>query len=1381
MMGYYTFAEMNPNPNSLHPLSPAALDLLARRAEAAEDTKTAPRGLAPLSYPQLSRWFFAHLHPQSTAFNLPKLLTLRGHVDEPALRRALQAIVERQTALRTVYHLEGDEPTQRVVAPQPIDLSCHDLRSSATADRWRRLGNLLDAASERPFDLSSDQLIRAVLIQLADDEWRLQVTFHHIAFDGWSTGVFLADFAEEYRAAVTGGDATLPPLQSQVPEVAAWQRGQADTPAFEQARRYWRDRLRGVSPLELPLDHPAASMMQNRGGRCQVRLNPDRWASVLGCARDHDCTPFVVAFAAWAVLTARRCNQATCLLGVMLAGRTRTEWERLIGNFVNVLPIVVDLDDAPTFLALLAQVRQRSAEALVHQDFPSQLLTQDIAPVRRSGAETPFPVLFNFRNLPLALPQNLPEVSVVELTMPPRGAVAPLTLNVSPDAGGALLDLDFDADQMTALTATRWLEAYVTILGAAVAAPETPVIRLPVMGRPEQAQLAAWNETDRPRDRTLTLPALLARQAEATPDRIAVTAPDAEWTYRELAQHTQGIARVLRHHGVGPGMFVGVCMDRCAGLVAALAGVLEAGAGVVPIDPLLPRARILGMLEDAGVTILLSGPGTPALLGDTNCRLLPWDTPDEGPASSVAARPLSASDPAYVIFTSGSTGRPKGVVISQSGLVNELEWTRTEFSLEADDAVCQLSAISFDGSIWEFWLPLIAGARLVMVPPGDHRDPHAVIDVIQTHHVSVLQVVPTMLRALLDTGRLGKAESLRRVFPIGEALTWDVVTAFRRVHPAAMVNLYGPTEATIHATAWVADARTAERPVPIGRPIANMRAHVLDRHGELAPIGVQGELCLAGEGVALGYLHRPELTAERFVPDPFRPGPGRMMYHTGDLARWADDGMLEFFGRADTQIKLRGFRIELGEIEAAIGALPGVRAAAVVLQPSPDGEKRIVGYVEPAAAGPIDPAMLRTALTQQLPEYMVPAVFVIVPALPLTASGKIDRTALQPSADASSLGGEAASDTETASTTLEQALQVIWGQALGVKRVGLDDDFFELGGHSLLAAKMVNELERGTGYRVPLAALFSASTVRTFARALLEQSSPSGDTRIREVQAGSTECTPFFMLTGDMLGGGFYCRGLANALARTQPFYALPPIRPSSDIRLASIEGMAAAHLAQIRQRQPTGPYRLGGYCIGGLIAYEIARRLQEEGQDVELLVLVDSLAPPRQARLIDLFAVAFAAVAPGDWQARLDRRAAFRRRAAETLALPWRQRMAEIAGYPVRLFRRHLRHRGGEASSETPIAGADDGIGPEMHLILHHHARAQTLYRHPRYQGDVLLIRSRNPARPPAEQLASWRRIAPAAVLQEVPSDHTGVLVKELPTILREQLDRLNHVEHDG
>jgi thioesterase domain-containing protein len=526
--------------------------------------------------------------------------------------------------------------------------------------------------------------------------------------------------------------------------------------------------------------------------------------------------------------------------------------------------------------------------------------------------------------------------------------------------------------------------------------------------------------------------------------------------------------------------------------------------------------------------------------------------------------------------------------------------------------------------------------------------------------------------------------------------------------------------------------------------------------------------------VAPGYLRRPELTAERFVADPFRPGPDRKMYHTGDLARWADDGLLEFFGRADTQIKLRGFRIELGEIEAALSAIPEVHAAAVVTQPGPDGEPRIVGYVQPAATATLEATALRSALKLQLPEYMVPSLFVIVPALPLTASGKIDRQALRPPVGTAPPGDDRETETESASTTLELALQQIWGEVLGVHHVGLDDDFFDLGGHSLLAAKMVNQLERTTGYHVPLATLFNASTVRGFAAALVGQSAPDMTDGIREVQAGTAGWTPFFMLTGDLMGGGFYSRQLANALDTDQPFYSVPPLPPSPDPRLATIEGMAAAHLDEIRRLQPVGPYRLGGYCIGGLIAYEIAARLQEAGEEVELLLLVDSLAPQQHGRLIDLAASSIAAIRSGDPLSRLDQKAAFLERTREIRAMPLPRRLREVAGYPVRVLWRLLRPDRDRAATLSATVEPGRVNGPDMRAILHHYHRAQLLYRHARYRGELHLVRSDNPARSPAEQLRLWQHVAPDTVLHEAHSDHTGVLTRELPAVLREQLQLL-------
>jgi len=1359
-----------PTPDEASGLSPAALALLASRAPATRGAARPARDSGPLAYPQLTQWFFAHLYPRSSVFNLPKILSLRGQADVEALRTALQSIVEHQPALRTRFTLEDGDPVQRIAPPLPIELICHDLTSASPAERNALGAALLEQHAARPFDLATDQLVRAMLIRVGDDDWQLQLTLHHVVFDGWSTGVLLADFEQAYRAAIAGTSAGLAGHAASLIDAAASQRALEGSAQFTRDRQYWKELLRGVAPLDVPLDDPGPAQPVHRGEQRSRMLGLDAWNGVQACARAHACTPFAILFAAWAALAARRCSQPRAMVGVTVAGRTDAAWEALIGNFVNVLPVVADVDDSITFSELVAQVRQRSAEALAHQQFPFQQLAQDIAPARRSACDTLFPVLFNYRNVPLRVPENLPGLRVTGLRMPARGSVGPLALNVTPQDGSLLLELDFDPDALAGVTADRWLDAYDTILRAAVERPTTPVCRLPVAGPTECAMFAAWNDTDTSRDRTLTVDAMLSLQAAATPERVALSSPDGDWTYRQLEEHATRLAVVLRNRGAGPGVIVGVCMERCAGLLAAMRGVLVAGAAYLPIDHRYPAERIDQMLDDAGATIVLVGPGTPDALDSERRQLLSWDLPDELPAAHGNHATASPQDPAYVIFTSGSTGRAKGVVVSHASLANFLQWATGAYRLGPDDVLVLMSSISVDRAVWECWLALVSGGRLVVPAPDTHFDPVRLIDVIVQQRVSVIGLVSGVLRALLDTGRLAEAAALRIVSCGGDALTWDLIAAFKAAHPATLLNEYGPTETCIISTSWRCDIAAGSGAVPIGVPIANTCAHVVDARGEPAAIGTPGELCIGGAGVALGYAGLPELTAERFVSDRVQMGLRRTIYRTGDLARWRHDGLLEFLGRVDGQVKIRGFRVEPGEIEAVLGAIAGISSAAVVVPASVAGDNRLVAFVTPSGPAPPDEEEIRATLRRQLPPHMIPSRVHFVPAMPMLPSGKIDRGALRQLCAESS----PALPTEDARelTPLERSLREAWIGVLGSSHVGLDDDFFDLGGHSLLAARMVSEFERSTGVRIAIATLFAASTIRQLARAIVATPADADEPAIHEVQRGTADRPAFFMLTGDLIGGGFYCRGLAQAAGPEQPFYAMHPLPVASNFRDATIERMAARHLTDLRRVRPTGPYRLGGFCIGGLVAYEMARTLRAQGETVELLLLVDPVPPVRYGALIRLALHAASLAGGRGGAARRDRYGYLNDRIHPFLAQKLPDRLAATARYVGRLARRIARRaRLADATNVVPEPDAPT----RLRMMFRQHSHAEWAYRRAAYSGRVDIIVTAAAESRWGRPATDWERVAPHLQIHRTPAAHADVIFTAMPAILRDQLDRVN------
>jgi amino acid adenylation domain-containing protein len=1353
------------------------LDPIPGVAAVAEDVD-----VFPASYAQARFWLLERVAPRG-AYTVPWEFRILGDLDATRLQGAIDQVVARHESLRTTFVLEGAAPVQRVHSALPVVLLLDDLSTLPTGAAAIAADELARSDVARSFDLSVGPLVRARLIRLADREHRFCLTLHHIIVDEWSWEILLREIRECYDALTDGRRADLATLPIQYADYAVWQREWIESGGARDDSEWWLKRLQPPLPvLDLPFDHPRPPSVAQPGAYASFTVPAGTARDILALARAHQTTPFITCLAAYAVFLLRHTGQRDMIIGTPVTDRGRPETHGLIGFFLNMLALRFELTRELSFDELIVMTRSLVLEAMQHQDLPFDHLVEALHPERQLGRPPVFQTSFVYvvaRENGFALNglhvESLPPHQ-------PNAARFDLSLFLSERDGDLTGTFEYRSDLFDADTITGMTERFTTLLQELTQAPQRSVDRASILSAAERTLvLETWNQSARGSDHETTLHALVARQVDATPDRVAVRAVEGEWTYGELDAQAGRIAGLLRARGVGPGSLVGVCMDRSLGLVASVLGVLQSGAAYVPIDTVYPPARITSMLADARVTLLLTGPGTPEALVDAQWELLPWDA---APAATTAANvPAQAGprDPAYVVFTSGSTGRPKGTVIPHSALVNYMDWMQTEFPLTRNDAVLQRTSISFDISVWEFWAPLVVGARLIMAPPGHHENPAALIATLRSERITILQLVPTMLGGLLNAGGLDGVTSLRLVFCIGEALTWDLVAAFRRHHSPQLVNLYGPTEATIAATFWVADTDQGTGPVPIGRPIANTQLYVLDPQGEPTAIGVPGELHIAGDGVAHGYLHRPDLTAERFLVNRFRPGSGGIMYRTGDLVRYRRDGVLEYLGRLDDQVKLRGFRIELGEIEATLCTVPAVSSAAVTLQMASNGDKRLVAHVEALPGSSLDLIQLRRALKQRLPDYMIPATILVVARMPLLPSGKIDRAALIRSADEPALLPSQSAAEVGAGTTLELTLQAIWKRILGVPGVGLDDDFFEIGGHSLLAARMVDELERDTGYRLPLAMLFEVSTIRTLIPRLLTDAYPQQAPRIREVQRGAAGRTPFFMLTGDLTGGGFYCRGVAAALDADQPLYAITPATPDTAAPRTTVEGMAAAHLEDVRRIQQAGPYRLGGYCVGGLVAYEMARQLRTEGEEVELLLLVDPGDPGAHGWLAHHLAQVASRMTTYDDSAQLSRLAYLKQRTRSITAMPWSRRLATVAAYPVRLARRYFRR----PAATLPTAGADAASGTPASSsnarTMEHHSRAQHAYRHHRYAARTDILVSAHDGRPPGEQLAAWQRIAPASVLHQSSAGHSEVVFTHLPQLLRDQLDRVERERSSG
>ena len=1088
----------------------AAFAALAARAGAdqAPPLQALPRsGDLPLSYAQQRQWFLWELDPQGCAYNMPLALELRGELDVARLGRAFSALVQRHESLRTRFVREDGEVRQRILDSQAPELAFHDLGELPEGEREGRAMAIFAAARAQPFDLEQGPLLRIDLVRLGARRHRLGLVLHHIVSDAWSMRVMVAELSALYAA---GGDARaagLQPLPLQYADYAQWQRQWMDSGEGERQLAYWRACLGSRHPvLELPADRPRPAQRSQRGANLALQLPAALVSRLRALASAHDSTLFMLLLAAFQALLHRLSGQEEIRVGVPVANRTRQETEGLLGFFINTLVLRADFADDQAFPALLGQVRQRMLEAQAHQELPFEQLVEALQPERSLSHSPLFQVLFNHQGE--AGPQAGAALDGLQLEMLEDGAPGAqfdLLLDTAEHQGAIAATLVYSTDLFDASSIERLARQWTCLLQALAEDPQRRVAELPLLDEAQRAARAAEGQGPR-RDYPLQLCVhqLIEEQVRRTPEAEALYFAGERLSYAQANRRANQLARLLRQRGVGPEVLVGVCMQRSLEMPISLLAILKAGGAYVPLDPDYPAERLAYMLEDSGIGLLLTQagllPSLPPVAGVEALAL-------EHLAHELAAQEDSdlenlcqGENLAYVIYTSGSTGRPKGAGNRHLALHNRLAWMQEAYGLGAGDSVLQKTPFSFDVSVWEFFWPLMTGARLVVARPGEHRDAQQLIETIREQGISTLHFVPSMLQAFLQHPHAGQCESLRRIICSGEALPLEAQQqVFARLPAAALYNLYGPTEAAIDVSHWTCRER-AGHSVPIGQPIANLGCHVLDAELELAPGGVTGELYLGGTGLARGYHRRPALTAERFVPDP--RGNGERLYRSGDLVRCGADGVLDYQGRIDHQVKIRGLRIELGEIEARLQQLPGI-AEAVVLALDGRTGKQLVAYLVPDERRWLDDPQqaeaarqaVRQALRETLPEYMVPAHFCLLERMPLSPNGKLERKSLPaPNVQQTHRNHRAPE------SALEQELAEVWREVLQVDEVGLDDNFFDLGGHSLLASQVIARLQQ-QGRKVPLKWLFEAADLDAFARQVATLQSPAADADLGELEA----------------------------------------------------------------------------------------------------------------------------------------------------------------------------------------------------------------------------------------------------------------------------------------
>jgi amino acid adenylation domain-containing protein len=1096
--------------------------------------------VAPLSFAQERMWLLDRMDPGKTVYSVPLALRLRGELDADALRRALDALSARHDSLRTVIQRVDGEAMQVIAPDAGLPLRVADLAAVPEAEREAEVRRRLRVESARPFDLERGPLARARLYRLAARDHVLLLHLHHVITDGWSNGVLLGELSALYGAFARGLPSPLAEPELQYADYAEWQRERLSGAALERELAFWRQALAGAPALlELPADRPRPPVQSGRGGMERFHLSNDLAEAVDALARAEGATAFMVMLAAFQALLGAYSGQRDVVVGTPIANRTRPETRGVVGCFVNTLALRGDLTGDPTFRALLGRVRETVLGAFAHQEMPFERLVDELK-VPRSAAHTPvFQAMFILQNTPdaeLALPGLRAEGVEVD------GGHAPFDLTLGLRARGGVLHaaLEYDAALFDAETARRMAAHYRTLLRAACAAPATRLSALPLMDVDETAQALALWEGPALASPAATIHARIAAQARRTPDAIAIDGAGGAWTYAELDARANRLARRLRAAGVRPGVLVGVRVERAPATVAAVLAVLKAGGAYLPLDPAYPAERQGYMLADSGAPILLDGTGAGAPVGFGG-RVLEMAAEMAASAGEPAEALEETADPrdlAYVIYTSGSTGRPKGVMVPHHALSAYVDAAREAYAMTAADRFLQFAPLSFDSSVEELFAPLACGAAMVLRDDAMLASPDAFWRACRARRLTIASL-PTAywheLAAALERAPVEPPPALRVMIVGGERALPERVAAWRRAIGGAvrLLNSYGPTETTVAATLHQVEGDGDG--VPIGRPLANVRVRVLDGGLRPLPPGIPGELFVGGSGVARGYLGRPAATAERFVPDPFGREPGARLYATGDRVLWTEcesakvrecesnpavhDGTfapshsrtfaLVFLGRADDQVKVRGFRVELGEIESVLRRLPAVRDAVVAAREDAPGDVRLVAYLVPEtsaaalpdesacresalSAAPASPAptaeSLRDAVRRDLPAYMVPSAFVILDALPLSPSGKVDRAALP----APGVSAEAPRPPAAPLSRAEHRVAAIWREVLGAGEVGPEDNFFDLGGNSLLLIRLAGRLADELGSRDTAVDLFRYPTVRAQAAHLVGAGASAG-------------------------------------------------------------------------------------------------------------------------------------------------------------------------------------------------------------------------------------------------------------------------------------------------
>ncbi|WP_449417829.1 amino acid adenylation domain-containing protein [Phormidium nigroviride] len=1169
--------------------------------------KRSESNLIPLSFAQQRLWFIDRLYDGSSFYNIPTAIHLKGLLDVAALKQSLNEIMKRHEGWRTSFVIVDRQPFQAIASKLTWELPIVNLEHLSGKNWDIEVQKIASEEAKKPFDLSQAPLVRATLLRLSETEHIFLLTMHHIVSDGWSISVFAGELATLYAAFSTGQSPLLPELPIQYADFAIWQRDRLQGELLATQLNYWKQQLGGDLPvLQLPLDRSRPTITTFNGTKQYFTFSKTLTEALSKLSQQEEATLFMTLLTAFNTLLYRYTEQEDILIGSSIANRNQAELEGILGLFVNTLIMRNDLSGNPSFRTLLSRVRGVTLDAYAHQDLPFEKLVEELQPDRDLSRNPLFQVMFVLQNTPKS-EREIAGLTLRSLEFDSGTSQFDIFLSIGESKEGLTGFLEYSTDLFDAATITGLIDNFQTLLESIVVNPNCPISELPILTTQQREKLLLeWNNTQTTYPQDASLHQLFEWQVQDFPDSLALIDSSEKITYRQLNQKVNQLAHYLQKLGVTTETLVGICLDRSVEMIVGILAILKAGGAYIPLDPNYPADRLSFMLSDSQVSLVISH--SSLIDRFQKIQVISLDNDWEIIARESQENPaiISKSDNlAYVIYTSGSTGTPKGVLGTHQGTVNGLNWLWKTYPFESAEICCQKTAISFVDSVWEIFAPLLQGIPTVIIPDAIVKDTKLFLETLDRHHVTRVILVPSLLRLIVDTyGNLTKKLSnLKLWITSGEALPLDLARSFTKLLPSAkLLNLYGSSEvsanATYYDTSLLPEKATS---VSIGSPINNTQVYILDRHLQPTPVGVHGELYIGGDGLAKGYLNRPELTEERFIDNIFVSG--TKLYKTGDLGRYLHDGNVEYLGRRDEQVKIRGFRVELGEIESAIVQHPDIRESVVIIRDDIQGDKQLIAYI--VTDDPNLVSQLHGYLLLKLPDYMIPSAFVVLDAIPLTPNGKVDKRSLPTE---NLIRSNSTKFFVSPRNLSELGLVKIWENLLAINSIGVTDNFFELGGHSFLAVRLMAQIYERFGHNLPLSILFENPTIEKLAKIVSKPTNLSSGSPLVALNSSGSR-TPFFCVHaagGDILA----YLNLADKIGGEQPFYALEQSPNSLDVEPKSIEETAAYYLQEIRTVQPEGPYLLGGWCFGGVVAFEMAQQLQKQGQKVDLLVVIDAILP---------------------------------------------------------------------------------------------------------------------------------------------------------------------------